>query len=156
MEPGLQIASAADTAMTRTYSIWLTHLVAYLVKFVLMHRGGGDDVEGLKVDVVVRNDGAPGMAHQRSHPIGHHLHHHLLVHCTHKRTPIKPLFTPCVDVENNVACDMPGQIPYMNWLILMPLSTSMLNCAISLGREGLGSCFTPTSLLSIEICHQFS
>ena len=56
----------------------------------------------------------------------------------------------------NVSCDMPGQILYMNWLILtMPLSTSMLNCAISLGREGPGSCFTTTSLLSVKLCHQF-
>ena len=59
-------------------------------------------------------------------------------------------------LENNVACDMPGQILYMNWLILiMPLSTSMLNCAISLGRELPGSCFTTTGLLSVKLCHQF-
>ena len=37
---------------------------------------------------------------------------------------------------NNVACDMPGQIPCMSWLILiMPLSTSMLNCAISFWKR---------------------
>ena len=67
--------------------------------------------------------------------------------------------------SNNVSCDMPGscnslvytqkqerygQIRSMNWLILiMPLSTSVLSCAISLGGEGPGSCFTPTGLLSI-------
>jgi hypothetical protein len=39
----------------------------------------------------------------------------------------------------------------------MPLSTSGLNCAISLGREGPGSCFTPIGLLSSDVktCHQF-
>ena len=45
-------------------------------------------------------------------------------------------------LENNVACDMPGQIPYMSWLILiMPLSTSMLNCAISFGKRRAGELF---------------
>ena len=45
-------------------------------------------------------------------------------------------------LENNVACDMPGQIPYMSWLILiMPLSTSMLNCAISFGKRKAGQLF---------------
>ena len=33
-----------------------------------------------------------------------------------------------------------------------PLSTSMLNCAIRLGREGPGSCFTTTGLLSVKLC----
>ena len=60
-------------------------------------------------------------------------------------------------LENNVSCDMPGQILYTNWLIrIMPLSTSMLNGAISLGREGPGSCFTTTGLLSVRkvaMCH---
>ena len=59
-------------------------------------------------------------------------------------------------LENNVSCDMPGQIRYMNWLILiMPLSMSMLNRAISLGREGPGICFTTNGLLSVKLCHQF-
>ena len=45
-------------------------------------------------------------------------------------------------LENNVACDMPGQIPYVSWLILiMPLSTSMLNCAISFGKRRAGGLF---------------
>ena len=43
---------------------------------------------------------------------------------------------------NNVTCDMPGQIPYMSWLILiMPLSTSTLNCAISFGKRRAGELF---------------
>ena len=43
---------------------------------------------------------------------------------------------------NNVACDMPGQIPYMSWLILiMPLSMLMLNCAISFGKGRAGELF---------------
>ena len=59
-------------------------------------------------------------------------------------------------LENNVACDMPGQIQYMSWLILiMPLSTSMVNCAISLGSKGPGSYFTTTGLLSVKLCQQF-
>ena len=45
-------------------------------------------------------------------------------------------------LENYVACDMPGQIPYMSWLILiMPLSRSMLNCAISFGKRRAGELF---------------
>ena len=61
----------------------------------------------------------------------------------------KPKLTNELLLEHNVHCDMPGQIPYMSWLILiMPLSTYMLNCAISLGREWPGSCFTATGLLS--------
>ena len=45
-------------------------------------------------------------------------------------------------LENNVACDMPWQIPYISWLILiMPLSTSMLNCAISFGKRRAGEFF---------------
>ena len=56
----------------------------------------------------------------------------------------------------NVSSDMPGQIRYMKWLILiMPLSTSVLNCAINLGREGPGSCFTTTGVLSITLWHQY-
>ena len=55
-------------------------------------------------------------------------------------------------LDFNVACDMPGQILYMNWLLfIMPLSTSMLNCAISLGRKGPGSCFTTTGLLTVKL-----
>ena len=55
-----------------------------------------------------------------------------------------------------LSCDMPGQIRYMNWLILItPLSTCMLNCAINLGRAGPRSCFTTTGLLSVKLCHQF-
>ena len=43
----------------------------------------------------------------------------------------------------------------MNWLILiMPLSMSVLNYAISLGREGPGSCLTPAGLLSIKLHRQ--
>ena len=45
-------------------------------------------------------------------------------------------------LENNVACDMPGQIPYMSWLILvMPLSMSMCNCAIRSGKRRTGELF---------------
>ena len=32
---------------------------------------------------------------------------------------------------------------------------SVFNCAISSGREGPGSCFTPTGLPSIKLCRQF-
>ena len=32
---------------------------------------------------------------------------------------------------------------------------SGLNCAISLGRDGPGSCFTPSGLLSVKLCHLF-
>ena len=42
----------------------------------------------------------------------------------------------------NVSCDMPGQVPCMSWLILiMPLSISMLNCAISFGKRRAGELF---------------
>ena len=45
-------------------------------------------------------------------------------------------------LENNVACDMPRQIPYMSWLILiMPLSMLVLNCAISFGKRRAGELF---------------
>ena len=54
-------------------------------------------------------------------------------------------------LETKVACDMPGQIPYTSWLILiMPLSTSLLNCAISLRGEGPRSCFTTTRLSIVK------
>ena len=44
----------------------------------------------------------------------------------------------------------------MFWLILiMPLSMSGLNCAISLGREGPGNCFTISGLLSVKLSYQF-
>ena len=60
-----------------------------------------------------------------------------------------------ITLENNVSCDMPGQTLCMNWpILIMPLSTSMLNCAISLGREGSGSCFATTGLLGVKLCHQ--
>ena len=32
---------------------------------------------------------------------------------------------------------------------------SVLNCAVNLGREGPGNCFTTTDLLSVKLCHQF-
>ena len=45
-------------------------------------------------------------------------------------------------LENNVTCDMPGQIPHMSWLILItPLSMSMENCAISFGKRRAGELF---------------
>ena len=33
-------------------------------------------------------------------------------------------------------------------------AVKLLNCAISLCNEWLGSCFSPTGLLSIKLCHQ--
>ena len=43
-------------------------------------------------------------------------------------------------MENNVACDMPGQIQYMSWLILI-MSVLVLNCAISFGKRRAGELF---------------